>query len=263
MKKTNRAILLSVICAFLLTITLVTLFESAANSPVMQHNLQPPRHVYEVSDSTDNDSQGAQDDESSAAESGQNLSEADNQASPDEPASDDRGNDAPTEAALRLQEREVEPVLYISRTLFDDVDIYVWRELQRLSGSFDIVFFPLDDVRDAEWEAEEIRNAIIAGFSVILINPTYPESIAEAIREAYEAGVVVGTIGTDLPVETRGYRHFFIPFIGNSSGRLYFPESAEDARVQTDLNRMALNALRSMRSVLDFGYVNPSLVMMG
>lgn len=235
MKKSSSKVMVSILSAILMAVLLVALFESAANSPLMQYNLLQARRAY--ANYTSDDYQIIRD----------YSPQTNNQATDDDEAS--------------LTVREVVLTAYISPALPDSVDSFIWREFSRLSESFDLDIHPFSSNDDFRREANEVRNAVRNGFGVILINPSCPERIVPAIREAYESGLVIGTLINDLVPEAHDYRHFFIPFVGNVSELLTLPESAEEFSVQSDLSRMVLSMLRSTRSVLDLGYVNPNLVI--
>ena len=250
MKKINSKVAASVLTAIFMTVVLVVQFESAANSPLRHQQLQ-----YADRENENGAGEGYQSisaDASNAVQNNQDIPSVDTQAQM--PAVETTG------AEPQAEGREVVMAVYISTASLDDVDIFVWEEISRLSPAFDLDVLWVSSNNSVALEADEIRNAIREGFGLIIINPVCAEDSGAAISEAYEAGLVIGIWVNDLIAEFRDYRHFFVPFVGNVSGLLTFPEGATDAGVQVDLTRMVLSTFRSARSVLEFGYVNPFLV---
>ena len=258
MKKIDNKTIISVVTAVLMTAFVVILYQASFALPQMQFSvLSTDRNPWRMSSDDSLQIYDAEDDTS-----------AENGAEPENDF-DSEADVYPDAISERLEadvypdaisEREVVIVAFISPVVFDSVDIFIWRTFQHLSESFDMDIRPFNTNYDASREKSEIRNAIRDGFDVIIIHPSHPEDIIPALKEAHDAGLVIGTMIDDLPQEFYEYRHFFVPFAGNHSGLTDFPDSTENMSVQTDLMRMVLYTLRSTRSVLDHGYVIPHLV---
>ena len=252
MKKLERKLIIAVSVAVVMFIIPLILFETAANSTLMQHNLrdierEPTNLTGRNIPNVRAESAQSETSPASAAESSvtnYNLYDL-------------------VGETVQFPVREIVMTSIITPVVFDSVDIYVWREFQRMSNVFDIELRPINTNFNIRRELQDIRNAIRDDFEVILIHPSCSDSIIPAIRDAFEAGLIIGTFIDDISPEGHDYRHFFVPFEGTQSGLTEFPDNLDHPNVKADLTRMVLYTLRSIRSVLDHGFVNPNLVTFG
>lgn len=91
-----------------------------------------------------------------------------------------------------------------------------------------------DGQNDVTVQAAAIGNAISQGVDVIIVCPADEEAIVPSLMEAKEAGILVGTISSDISENNHQYRDFFCGADHYSAGKLagevmveQFPDGAD------------------------------------
>ena len=73
---------------------------------------------------------------------------------------------------------------------------------------FDVTI--LDAKGDAQTESQLVTNAIAQGMKAVFLNPNDINAIIPSIKQAKEAGLIVGMYSSDLPAEAAEFRDFFV-----------------------------------------------------
>lgn len=96
----------------------------------------------------------------------------------------------------------------------------------------------LDAKGDVQTESQLVTNAIAQGMKAIFLNPNDINAIIPSIKQAKEAGVVVGMFSSDLPAEAQEFRDFFVGVndtqAGEAAGKAFvenFPDGAKIVEV--------------------------------
>lgn len=81
---------------------------------------------------------------------------------------------------------------------------------------FDVTVF--DAKGDVKTESQLVTNCIAQGFKVIWLNPNDIKATAPAIKQAKEAGLIIGMFSSDLDAEYQQYRDFYCGMDDNQAG---------------------------------------------
>lgn len=76
----------------------------------------------------------------------------------------------------------------------------------RPSTGFEVTLF--DEDYDSQNGVAAISTCIAEGYTAICLNPTDPAALVPALKEAKEAGIIIGLYSSDLPDESKQYRDF-------------------------------------------------------
>ncbi|MFR1989232.1 MAG: sugar ABC transporter substrate-binding protein [Oscillospiraceae bacterium] len=71
---------------------------------------------------------------------------------------------------------------------------------------FEVTLF--DEDYDSQNGVAAISTCIAEGYTAICLNPTDPAALVPALKEAKEAGIIIGLYSSDLPDESKQYRDF-------------------------------------------------------
>ena len=119
-------------------------------------------------------------------------------------------------------------VAFITQSIDDQSQYFIWRELSMLAPGFDFEISLYDGENSPEVQFRAITTVIAGGYDIILLNPVHAESALPAIRRAVEEGIYVGMLLNDLPSESRRLRSFYIgfdDFMGAEQAGLFVAEN--------------------------------------
>lgn len=145
---------------------------------------------------------------------------------------------------------------FVTQAMSDGSQAFSWREFQRLAPDFNFEMRVYAGEHEPQAEFEGILQAIEEGYDAVFVNPSDYNAILPAMRQAYDAGLVVGFFST-IPEEAhRDFIHFFVGsgdyFCGVQAGQFvsaYFPDGANYVEVGGQVGHPA--AYNRQRGFLD------------
>jgi len=99
---------------------------------------------------------------------------------------------------------------FITQAMSNESQAFSWREFQRLAPAFGFEMAVFAGENEPDVEILGIMTAIELGFDAIFVNPSSINGIVPALRQAREAGVIVGMFSARLPDEYRDAMDFFV-----------------------------------------------------
>ena len=138
----------------------------------------------------------------------------------------------------RLQAGETARVMFITQSLANPAQEFIWSEFERLQGEYNIEMSLISGNNDAAIEIAGIEQAISEGYDAIIITPSNADAIIPALTHAKDEGIVIGMFASELPEAHRHIRDFFTNSNDYESGKLagqfvseLFPEGANYVEV--------------------------------
>ena len=104
---------------------------------------------------------------------------------------------------------EMAKVAFICADMSNPSQAYSQKQFLAFGKDYGLDVTVLDAKGDAQTESQLVTNAIAQGMKAIFLNPNDIKAIIPAIKQAKEAGLIVGMFSSDLPVEAQQYRDFF------------------------------------------------------
>jgi len=98
---------------------------------------------------------------------------------------------------------------FVSQALSNPSQKFSWDEFQRLAPDYGFEMHVFAGESESAVEVAGIEQAIAEGYDAIFINPSSIEAIIPALRQAKDAGLIVGMFSLELPQEYQYLRDFF------------------------------------------------------
>ncbi len=129
-------------------------------------------------------------------------------------------------------------VAFICADMANPSQAYSSKQFTQFGKDYGLDVTILDAKGDVQTESQLVTNAIAQGMKAIFLNPNDINAIIPSIKQAKEAGLVVGMFSSDLPEEAQQYRDFFVGVndtqAGEAAGKAFvdhFPEGAKVVEV--------------------------------
>lgn len=100
-------------------------------------------------------------------------------------------------------------VAFIGQDLSNPSMAYALTVMQENASKYGFTVTGFDEANDSQKGVDAVGTCIAQGYKAILINPSNPSAIAPALKEAKDAGIIVGMFSSDLAEENQQYRDFF------------------------------------------------------
>jgi len=100
-------------------------------------------------------------------------------------------------------------VAFICADMSNPSQAYSQKQFLAFGKDYNLEVTVLDAKGDAQTESQLVTNCIAQGMKAIFLNPNDIKAIIPAIKQAKEAGIIVGMFSSDLPADAQQYRDFF------------------------------------------------------
>lgn len=107
----------------------------------------------------------------------------------DAPATDDSKTEAP---AGKIK------VGFVTQSLTNASQAYAWTQFQKYAPEYGFEVTLFDEDYDSQNGVAAISTCIAEGYTAICLNPTDPAALVPALKEAKEAGIIIGLYSSDL-----------------------------------------------------------------
>lgn len=129
------------------------------------------------------------------------------------PKADTPANDTKTDAPATDESKTEAPadkikVGFVTQSLTNASQAYAWTQFQKYAPEYGFEVTLFDEDYDSQNGIAAISTCIAEGYTAICLNPTDPAALVPALKEAKEAGIIIGLYSSDLPDESKQYRDF-------------------------------------------------------
>ena len=129
------------------------------------------------------------------------------------PKADTPANDTKTDAPATGESKTEAPagkikVGFVTQSLTNASQAYAWTQFQKYAPEYGFEVTLFDEDYDSQNGVAAISTCIAEGYTAICLNPTDPAALVPALKEAKEAGIIIGLYSSDLPDESKQYRDF-------------------------------------------------------
>ena len=100
-------------------------------------------------------------------------------------------------------------VAFICADMSNPSQAYSQKQFTSFGKDYGFEVTVLDAKGDAQTESQLVTNCIAQGMKAIFLNPNDIKAIIPAIKQAKDAGIIVGMFSSDLPADSQQYRDFF------------------------------------------------------
>lgn len=128
---------------------------------------------------------------------------AENTVTPTIAASTDKSNDTKASTTGEVK------VAFIAQDLSNPSMAYALSVMKEDASKYGYTVTGFDEANDSQKGVDAVGTCIAQGYKAILVNPSDPSAIAPALKEAKDAGIIVGMFSSDLSEENQQYRDFF------------------------------------------------------
>lgn len=97
---------------------------------------------------------------------------------------------------------------FITQSLTNASQAYAWTQFQKYAPEYGFEVTLFDEDYDAQNGVAAISTCIAEGYTAICLNPTDPSALVPSLKEAKEAGIIIGMYSSELPEESKQYRDF-------------------------------------------------------
>ncbi|MDR2571720.1 MAG: sugar ABC transporter substrate-binding protein [Oscillospiraceae bacterium] len=115
------------------------------------------------------------------------------------------GDDAPADDGDRVFR-----AAFVTQAMSNESQAFSWREFQRLAPEFNFELRVFAGENEPQVEFDGVLTAIADGYDAVFVNPSSIEGIVPALRQAKEAGLIVGMFSSVLPDEHKDAMTFFV-----------------------------------------------------
>jgi len=129
-------------------------------------------------------------------------------------------------------------VAFLNPDQADDSQGFATKMFEKHAAEFNFDFQVVDAKADPAKQTQDVRNMIAQKIDVIFINPNDPVAVAPALKEAKEAGLLVGIFSSELSAENQQYRHWMVGANDYNGGKAageafikHFPDGAKIVEV--------------------------------
>ena len=99
-------------------------------------------------------------------------------------------------------------VAFITQSLTNASQAYAWTQFQKYAPEYGFEVTLFDEDYDAQNGVAAIGTCIAEGYTAICLNPTDPAALVPSLKEAKEAGIIIGMYSSELPEDSKQYRDF-------------------------------------------------------
>ena len=99
---------------------------------------------------------------------------------------------------------------FVTQAMSNESQAFSWREFQRLAPEHGFEMSVFAGENEPAVEFEGVMTAIAEGFDAVFVNPSDYNAILPAMRQAHDAGLVVGFFSTIPEEEHHNFIHFFV-----------------------------------------------------
>ena len=129
------------------------------------------------------------------------------------PKADMPANDTKTDMPATVESKTEAPagkikVGFVTQSLTNASQAYAWTQFQKYAPEYGFEVTLFDEDYDSQNGVAAISTCIAEGYTAICLNPTDPAALVPALKEAKEAGIIIGLYSSDLPDESKQYRDF-------------------------------------------------------
>jgi len=129
-------------------------------------------------------------------------------------------------------------VAFLNPDQADDSQGFADKMFVKHAAEFNFEYQGVDAKADPAKQTQDVRNMIAQKVDVIFINPNDPVAVAPALKEAKDAGVLVGIFSSELSPENQQYRHWMVGANDYNGGKAageafmkHFPDGAKIVEV--------------------------------
>lgn len=136
----------------------------------------------------------------------------------DKPNTTDTTNDTDTPDEDAPPAEELHKIAFLSNSSTDEFLNYMFSIYERDDQDYGLETIFFDAQTDTQTQANQVSEAIGMGVEAIVINPNDAAGLGPALKEAYEAGLIVMTVVGDIAADYHQYRTCFIGTDDNQAG---------------------------------------------
>lgn len=114
-----------------------------------------------------------------------------------------------TDEKVENSDGALDKVAFICADMANESQAFSSREFQKYGKDYGFDVTVLDAKGMTQNESQLVSNCISQGMKAIFLNPNDINAIVPSIKEAKEAGIIVGLFSADLSPENQQYRDFF------------------------------------------------------
>lgn len=130
---------------------------------------------------------------------------------------------------------ELDKIAFICADMANESQAFSSREFEKYGKEYGFDVTVLDAKANAQDESTLVTNCIAQGMKAIFLNPNDVQAIIPSVKEAHEAGLIVGLFSADLPKEGQEYRDFFVgvddTLAGEQAAQAFMDKFPEGAKV--------------------------------
>ena len=113
------------------------------------------------------------------------------------PKADTPANDTKTDAPATDESKTEAPadkikVGFVTQSLTNASQAYAWTQFQKYAPEYGFEVTLFDEDYDSQNGVAAISTCIAEGYTAICLNPTDPAALVPALKEAKEAGIIIG-----------------------------------------------------------------------
>lgn len=105
---------------------------------------------------------------------------------------------------------DLDKIAFICADMANESQAFSSREFEKYGKDYGFDVTVLDSKGNAQDESTLVTNCIAQGMKAIFLNPNDVQAIIPSVKEAHEAGLIVGLFSSDLPDEGKPYRDLFV-----------------------------------------------------
>lgn len=119
------------------------------------------------------------------------------------PKADMPANDTKTDMPATEESKTEAPagkikVGFVTQSLTNASQAYAWTQFQKYAPEYGFEVTLFDEDYDSQNGVAAISTCIAEGYTAICLNPTDPAALVPALKEAKEAGIIIGLYSSDL-----------------------------------------------------------------
>jgi len=122
----------------------------------------------------------------------------------------DGGTPASTPAQEDQDGQKIYKAMFITQAMSNESQAFSWKEFQRLAPEHGFQMTVTAGENEPAVEFDGVLTAIAEGYDAIFVNPSSIEGIVPALRQALEAGIVVGMFSSELLPADKDAMTFFV-----------------------------------------------------
>lgn len=138
-------------------------------------------------------------------------------------------------SAAPAAEKKTYKVAFLNPDMADDSQGFADKMFSKHAAEFNFEYQGVDAKGDPAKQTQDIRNMIAQKIDVIFINPNDPVAVAPALKEAKEAGVLVGIFSSELSAENQQYRNWMVGANdyngGKAAGEAFIKQFPDGAKI--------------------------------